>query len=374
MSRRGLQLKLYYRVCCLALSFVAAAASFNGYFVKWHFREAGTSSLFMANASFDAMVDGTAARPYVYRQLLPMLANWIDRRVPARIVDRLFSAPGGGPTFFTHFIDSPLAQNRAWFLRYWIVYTLAFLSAWIAVFALFQAGRAAGFSGAASALAAIALILLMPYFFTVGGYFYDYPDLAFSALAVWMALKCDWFWIVPLVALAAWNHESFLFFVPTLYPLLRLRNSRLRAVVGTAAIGASGALVYAWLRFRFQHNPGGSVENHALLQLHYFEHLFTAPMREKTYGLPVVQSFNLLFLAFIAWTAWRGWRYLPAAIQRHAQIAAALNIPLFLLFCAPGELRNFSLLYVTLLFLMAANLTEWMGASEPDIQRAPRAA
>src|SRR5277367_1107854 len=182
MSWRSLQLKLYYRVCCLALFFVAAAASFNGYYTKWQFREAGTAQ-FMANASFDSMVDGTAVRPYVYRQLLPMLANWVDHRVPARIVDRLFTAPGGGPTLFTHFIDSPLAQNRTWFLRYWIIYILVFLSAWIAVFALFQAGRAAGFSGASSALAAIALILVMPYFLTVGGYFYDYPDLAFSALA-----------------------------------------------------------------------------------------------------------------------------------------------------------------------------------------------
>jgi hypothetical protein len=175
---------------------------------------------------------------------------------------------------------------------------------------------------------------------------------------------------VPLAALAAWNHESFLFFVPTLYPLLRLRNSRLKALVGTAAIGVSGALVYAWVRSRFQHNPGGSVENHALLQLHYFEHLFTAPLKEGTYGLPVVQGFILLFVALIAWTAWRGWRSLPKAIRRHAQIAAAFNIPLFLLFCAPGELRNFSLLYLTLFFLIAANLAGWMDASAPDTQPA----
>jgi hypothetical protein len=34
---------------------------------------------------------------------------------------------------------------------------------------------------------------------------------------------------------------------------------------------------------------------------------------------------------------------------------------LYFLFCNPGELRNFSLLYITFLLLLAANLTEWAG-------------
>jgi hypothetical protein len=46
-------------------------------------------------------------------------------------------------------------------------------------------------------------------------------------------------------------------------------------------------------------------------------------------------------------------------MQRHAQIAAIVNFPLFILCCVPGELRDLSLLYVTLLFLLAANLTVW---------------
>ena len=68
---------------------MAAAASFNGYFDKWHFREAGTSA-YMAGASFDAIVDGTAVRPYIYRQLLPAVANWIDARVAEGAKDRLY--------------------------------------------------------------------------------------------------------------------------------------------------------------------------------------------------------------------------------------------------------------------------------------------
>jgi hypothetical protein len=360
MSQAGFQSKLYCRIFCLALFFVAAAASFNGYYDKWHFREAGTGA-FMAGASFDAMVDGTAARPYVYRQLLPMLANGIDTRVPERAKDWLYAARlQSGRLFSEDFIDSPLALSRTYFLRYWIVYVAVFLSAWIAVCAMYLAAQAAGSPPAAAALAAVAMILLMPYFLSRGGFFYDYPELAFLAIVVWMALRFDWGWIVPVAALAAWNKESFLLFIPALYPLLRRRSSRASALAGTCVLGLTCAAVYWLLRLRFQSNPGGSVEMHLMDQIHYMLHPLNLLFREKTYGVIVLQSFNPLLWALIAWTAIRGWRFLPQAIQRHAQIAAVINVPLYILFCVPGELRDLSLLYITLLLLLAANLSAWV--------------
>jgi len=36
-------------------------------------------------------------------------------------------------------------------------------------------------------------------------------------------------------------------------------------------------------------------------------------------------------------------------IQRHTQIAAVINFPLFILFCGAGELRNLSFLYIAFL-------------------------
>jgi hypothetical protein len=361
MSQAGFASKFYYRACCCVLFFVAAAASFNGYFDKWHFREAGTSA-FMAGASFDSMVDGTAMRPYVYRQLLPMVANWVDARVPEQVKDQLYAVRlYNGRLFREDFIDSPLARSRSCFLRYWIVYMAVFLFAWIAVHAMYLAGKAAGYPPAACALAAIAMILLFPYFMTRGGFFYDYPELAFLALAVWMALKFDWWWMVPVAALAAWNKESFLLFIPALYPLLRLRSSRIGALAASAVLGLTCAVVYCAIRLRFQHNPGGTIELHLMDQIDYMLHPSNLLLREKTYGLLALQGFNPLVWAMIAWTAIRGWRFLPEAMQRHAQIAAIINFPLYLLFCVPGELRDLSLLCVTLLLLLAANLTRWIG-------------
>jgi hypothetical protein len=174
-----------------------------------------------------------------------------------------------------------------------------------------------------------------------------------------MALKFDWWWMIPAVALAVWNKESFLFFIPALYPLLRQRCSRTVALTGIGILSLAGSVVYFLLRMRYQQNPGGTVVWHGIDHIYYICNLRSWRLFETTQGLNIPQMFNPLSIALIVWTAWRGWRFLPRAIQRHAQIAAIINFPLYFLFCHPGEMRNFSLLYVALLLLLAANLTQW---------------
>jgi hypothetical protein len=240
MSRNDLASKLYYRACCFVLFFLAAAASFSGYYDHWHFREAGASGSTERN-SFNAMVDGTADRPFVYRQLLPMTANWINQRVPEQIKDRLFAIRSGAGLLRESLFSSPVAQDRAYFFRYWIIYAGVFLFAWASVFAMYLVGRSAGYGPSTAAFSAVVMVLLIPLIMNGGGggYLYDYPELAFLALAVWMALNFDWWWIAPVAALATWNKESFVLFIPALYPLLRQHSSRNRALIGTGVLGCT---------------------------------------------------------------------------------------------------------------------------------------
>jgi hypothetical protein len=79
-----------------------------------------------------------------------------------------------------------------------------------------------------------------------------------------------------------------------------------------------------------------------------------------------IPTFNPLTVTLVVWTVWRGWHSLPKAIQRHALIAVVINIPLYILFCNPGELRDFSLLYITFLLLVASNLTELASSKTGD--------
>jgi hypothetical protein len=209
----------------------------------------------------------------------------------------------------------------------------------------------------ARVLAPVLMILLIPYFMSVGGYYYDYPELAFLALAVWMGWKFDWWWMLPLVALATWNKESFFLMVLTLYPILRRRSSRSKALVGTAVLALTGVAVYSAIRLRYLHNPGGFVLDKWSLQGRFILHPSNFFLFERTYGVPAFRAFMLVPLLLIGWTVWRGWRLLPVAIRRHGQIAAAINFPLYFLFCSPGEMRDLSMLYVVFLLLIAANLT-----------------
>jgi hypothetical protein len=55
-----------------------------------------------------------------------------------------------------------------------------------------------------------------------------------------------------------------------------------------------------------------------------------------------------------------GWKVTPNYIRQHLALAAAINIPLFLMFCAAGEMRNLSMLYVGTVALMAGALHRLM--------------
>ena len=66
------------KLLLLFIAFIVAAASYGGFFQKWEFRDGTTYSA-------PTMFEGTAKRPFVYRQLLPSMANLIEYVTPDRI-------------------------------------------------------------------------------------------------------------------------------------------------------------------------------------------------------------------------------------------------------------------------------------------------
>jgi hypothetical protein len=369
MDRRAVADKIYRGTCCFVLFFMAASASFSGYYHKWHFREPGV----FAGANSDNgtetrfgiadMLDGTAARPFAYRQLTPAIANWLDSVTPKRIKVDLWVRLG------MYRLDSPLVFDATYAYRYTIVYIVTFLFALLAVIAMYLVCRSLEMPPATRIFAPVIMILLIPYSLSVGGYFYDYPELAFLALAVWMGMNFDWWWMLPLVALATWNKESFLLVALTLFPILRSRHSRISALVGTGLLASTCAAVYLAIRPRFSRNPGEALLVQWRAQLDFLSHPLRLLRMEVTYGITTYRAFSILPLALLAWIVWRGWKLLPLEIQRHGQMAAAINIPLYFLFCMPGEMRDFSMLYIVLMSLLAVtftNETRQFNASTPS--------
>ncbi len=374
MDRRVFASRLFRGACCCVLFFVAASASFNGYYDKWHFREpgvyAGANPIRGAITKFGLadMLDGAAARPFVYRQLTPAIANWLDSATSQKTQGALTRL------FCRYEPASPMAVDPRYSFRYTVVYVVTFLFAWLSVAAMYLVCRAVELPPVARIFAPVIMILILPYFLSVGGYFYDYPELAFLALAVWMGLKFDWWWMLPLVALATWNKESFLLVTLTLYPILRKRHSRISALIGTALLATTCAAVYLAISVHFKQNVGGTVLVQLPAQLKFLSHPRFLVWTEQTYGITNFRAFSLVPLVLIVWTTWRGWRLLPQEIRRHGQIAAAINIPLYFLFCAPGEMRDLSMLYVVFMLVVAVNLAaEMQGPDSSAPAGAPQA-
>lgn len=359
-GRQILSTRLFHAMCIAVLLIVASAASFSAFYEKWHFREQGTRGTDLI-AEFDRMIDGTAYRPYVYRQLLPDVANALTRvlpvdaivrHVPARAKDRISVAFN--------------LSSKKYPAQYLIIYIANYLSALFAAFALYRVGKAVKLSEPAALFASVVFMLLFPLFGIKGGMLYDYPELFFLAVTAWMALELDWWWIIPVAALATWNKESFLLFMFTLYPLFRRRSSRWSSLIGVSVLVAVCAAVYLPIRQHFAHNLGGTVEWHLKDLVDFYLHPFKVDTWvDRTYDLmfPALSA-PLPFLLLI-WTIWRGWGLLPVWLKRHAQIAAAINIPLYLFFCQPGEFRDLSLLFIAFLFILAFNLEAWMRGANP---------
>ncbi|HEY0161748.1 MAG TPA: hypothetical protein VGB69_03650 [Edaphobacter sp.] len=352
----GIAARFFNRSLIAGLFLWVVVVSFSGYYATWGFFD--KPALTDHYRDFVAIIDGTADRPYVYRRLIPSIANSAERVTPRSLQDALGkSRSRSGTPFYRAFFDSAEALNPSYSFRYFIFYAEVFLSALLAIFSAYFVCRMSEIRPLPSACAAIFLILLMPYFSIVGGgEFYDYAEVAFCALALSIALRFSWWWLVPLAVLGEWNKESFLFFVIALYPILRRSKSRVEAMLCTGVLVTLCGMVYLAIQSRFQHNPGGVVAHHFADQLRFYTHAVSIVGRpEKLYGFPVLSPHSILPLGFLGGMVWFGWKYLPLELRRHAQLAAAINLPLYLLFCSPGEIRNLSLLYMTLLLCFAHN-------------------
>lgn len=336
------------------MAFIVASASFGGFFEKWNFRD-GTEF------SAIAMMDGTAERPFVYRQLLPTLANAVDQVVPVSLKDKFQNALAENPEkrnfiwrYFPNATDSTQTENL---LRYYTLYGLTFLCMFLAIFAMRHLGIMVIGDRAAATLAAFAMALIFPILQTEGGFFYDIPELLFMSLAVILSMRGKWLVLAIVVALATYNKESFLLFVVALYPFLYQRSGLKASLVIEFLLLAIALGINLAVKWYFSDNPGWVVEfqlmSHILWLLQpgsYFEF-------EVNYGMPTPKGFNIIHVLLVAFLVRNAWKHIPSVFRKHVLVALLINVPLFLAFCYQGELRNLSLLFVGLLLIILINIS-----------------
>ncbi|CAN7401233.1 hypothetical protein LJR289_002427 [Pseudoduganella sp. LjRoot289] len=344
------------RLLLFAFFWMVAAAGFSGSVGKWGLRDNA------AEFSIEGMLEARAQKPFVYRQLLPMLANAADRAAPPGI-KQLASRTLGPQKVY---VKASSAANPAISFRYIVVYYLSFLSLLGSLFLMRAISLDAGLAPMTAVLAPSALALAFPYLQTVGGFFYDSAELFFFALAFLLVSRRQTALFFAILIPATLNKESFLFFVVALLPLLMHHYpKRSAAAIGAAAVLVSG-LVNAAVKLMFADAPGGAVQYHLAGNLQAY--LSGAPYSqlELTYGLAGPRQAFALTLFIIALVFARGWRDSPGVVKRHILLAAAINLPLFAAFAAAGELRNLSLLFIGFAILIGKALEAGGRAETPE--------
>jgi hypothetical protein len=114
------------------------------------------------------------------------------------------------------------------------------------------------------------------------------------------------------------------------------------------------------MRLRYAGNPGTTVDFQLWDNLLFYVDPGNWLRTENTYGILLPRGFSIVFVLVFAGLLAKAWRGLPLVLRNHGAAAAAINLPLFFLFCSPGEMRNLSMLYPTLLLLIACALSAWL--------------
>ena len=379
------------RLLMIFLVFAIAAASFEGFFVKWSFRDADFQA---EKYSFAAMYDATGHRPFVHRQLLIDVSKGFAELLPTETKAALVSKLKADNFLADKFKEVDLQER--FLLEYYMVYALSFLCLFASIFIWRRICIDLTGDAVAGTLAPLAFTIIFPYLETFGGYFYDFSELLFFALATWFALRGNWLALILMTPLAELNKESFFFFLATLYPLLRRTQSTRRTLLIIGGAKLLAGLTYLTIINRFADNAGGMVESHIMgnviagamfswfmgafflskkingrskpLSYIVFAILVAIPfiVRGVEYPLPfgVFDTFGhtysvvggerafLLHVALILWVVKSAWHFLDVPLKHYALLSLAVNTPLIVLFGAVFELRNWSLTYPAFIVLL----------------------
>ncbi len=342
------------------LFLITAEASYSGFYEKWGLKDGAD------RYSVPLMVDGTATKPFVYRQLMPMTANVIEDALPqgikAKLLARLVRPSPENPGRTNWGMRQGDADNPRYAIRYYIIYNLTFFAFFVSLFLMRRLCLAEGLSPMAAVAAPVAFALYFPFFLSRGGHFYDFSELFFFVGAMCLCrTRLDWL-LVPISTIATYDKELFFFFILCLAPLLVRDRKDIRglAIFGGALL-VSG-LTYVFNKAQYAGNPGESVQFWLWGNLEYYVNPANLFWMERTYGLWGWSGYSLVAILLVAAVARLGWAHLGTRMKLHALLAAAINLPLFILFAHPGEVRSLNLLFPTLMLLIGGAVQTSMRA------------
>lgn len=293
------------------------------------------------HAAFEAMLAGTADRPFVTRALVPLAVNGLAVLVPAGAAENLGQA-AWVQDFLTRAGWSQHVDTTALGLESLLAIALLYASLAGFAFALRMLfARLYESPPWVSALLPLAALSCLPVFFNAG-YIYDLPVLFLFTLALALLAARRWAAYLLVFGLAALNKETAVLLLGA-FVLLFFRDEALERKKFSTLAGAQ-AVIYAavWLatRLAFRANPGGLVEFHLADNLAMVSN-------------PAIAGVLTLAAALVAGLAFAGWRDKP----RFLKVSLWMAAPLLVLMVFFGLLIEIRVLYEVypVIFLLSAH-------------------
>jgi len=348
LEGRAVKLLLYF-----CFFWIVASATFSGFIGKYAMMDD-----FPVDWRIEKIIDGSAPRPFIYRQLLPWSAKFIEKEIGTKTIEKL-TMPTARMVEATY--TKPKLQERSpTYKSIWvIIYYLSFFSLFLSLILIYNLLKCNGFTSNVALLSTAIFSLSLPYLQTPGGYYYDFSELFFMSLVLFLAVKSSLhlYFLLPIAVIGAFNKETFFLFLLCIYPFMRDIYSRKKSLAYLGLAVSLALIVNLLLKNAYADNPGGGVQFHLFTNItHYLDpHWYF--IRTWTYGTPSTGNGHIIVIIIAAFLILRGYRQLKRNFQVYSIIATVISLPLFLLFCATGELRNWSFLYIPFILLIASALT-----------------
>ena len=283
-----------------------------------------TNMLTQERVSLDGYIDGTVARPFAYRVLLPQILRGINAVTPAWAaadLDRLGGRIGWtGP-------QNKYPRDLIWLaaLQFASLIGYALVGA-----SLYSALRGQEKSWSQRIVAPALLLFLVPIVYKGLGHIYDFTSLFFMVWLLWaMAGRRHALYLLVFAA-SCLNKETTLLMSVAYAAVFFRRMAIGRYVVMLAAQFAIFIAIYVPLRVKYKDNPGSGIQVHWNEQFPYYtSHLNNA------YVLAIFSMAVVLFVSLITFR----WNEKPQLLRR-AAVMIVPQMALFIYGAAPGEVRN----------------------------------
>lgn len=327
--------KLVKNFMLIFLILTVTSAGFCGFFLKWSFREQSDSF------GFTALIEGTAKRPFVHRQLLPFAVKKIAEILPAETKEKLAKNLLEKKHIEKRFAQAKIPEKYV--IEYYLMFIFCFVIFFAAICILRLLLIEVTHDKVAGTAGALLFALLFPFFEVLGGYYYDFGEVLFFFTAALLAVRKKFLPLLLITPFAELNKESFLFFAATLFPMLGWKK--------TFSIMFTAGVSYLYVRQIFVNNPGDMADGRFFEHLQNIFDIKSYFLTDSIYGVPLPSRMFLLHIIYVLWIAKNFWHKLSEEWKLHAKIALVINTILYFMFVVPGELRDLSMLYVSLMIL-----------------------